>query len=212
MKLLFWSLLLANIGLFAYHQGHLEDFLPSGQEPSRLSRQINADKLKLIPVAELEKKTKSETPVCFEIGNFAIPDARRFEEQLAGLAPPAESERRELNETSTHMVLIPPQRNKEAADKKASELRALGVSDYFVLNEHPTLRWAISLGIFTNEEMARAHMAQLSQKGVRSARMVEYAMPVRKAAFRFKGLDEPARAGVEKLKSEFVGTQTRNCG
>jgi hypothetical protein len=58
LKILFGLLVLINGGLFAFHQGYLDAWNPAGHEPSRLTQQLNADKLKLIsptaarPVAE----------------------------------------------------------------------------------------------------------------------------------------------------------------
>jgi hypothetical protein len=38
-------------------------------------------------------------------------------------------------------VYIPPQGSKEGAEKKAGELRALGVSNYFIMSDNSPLRW-----------------------------------------------------------------------
>src|SRR5437867_1636681 len=107
LKLIFWSLLAANAALFAYHQGYFDGFTPSGREPDRLARQINADRIKLIPAAALAAKASAAaasaasagaatppaaetgTPplaACTEIGNFTQAEAKRFEQRLASLA------------------------------------------------------------------------------------------------------------------------------
>src|SRR3989442_8342888 len=104
LKLIFWSLLAANAALFAYHQGYFDGFTPSGHEPDRLARQINADRIKLIPAAALAVKASAAaasaasagadaaetgTPplaACTEIGNFTQAEAKRFEQRLASLA------------------------------------------------------------------------------------------------------------------------------
>lgn len=51
LRLLFWTLIVANGVLFAYHQGYL-DSSQEKREPQRLLSQLNADKLKLLPAAE----------------------------------------------------------------------------------------------------------------------------------------------------------------
>jgi hypothetical protein len=66
-------------------------------------------------------------------------------------------------------VFIPPQSSREAADQKTGELRRLGVNDFFIVGEGAQ-RWAISLGVFSQEEGARRHLENLRGKGVRSAR------------------------------------------
>jgi hypothetical protein len=120
--------------------------------------------------------------------------------------------RLEVADPSSHMVLIPPQNDKAGAEKKVAELRTLGVTDYYVLQDppNPELRWGVSLGIFKSEEAARTYLAQMSQKGVRSARVVEYKTPMKKFAFQLPA-DSQALAGIDKLKSAFPNQQARNC-
>lgn len=235
LKLIFFLLLLANGVLFAFHQGYLGSFGPDGHEPERMNNQLNADKIKLIAAsAPISTPASASAPApdavtsaaqpgnpneqaapkmaCLEIGAFTAVEARRFEAQLASLPLTEKPTRLDISEPSSHMVLIPPQNGKAGADKKVAELRALGVTDYFVLADHsnPELRWGISLGVFKSEEAARAFLAQLGQKGVRSARLAEYKAPMKKIAFRLQA-DGQTRSGIEKIKSEFPSQQVREC-
>ena len=229
LKFIFFLLLLANGTLFAFHQGYLGALNPSAHEPERIKNQLNADKIKLIALpsaepaaapdaatvaaqADARKELAGLKTACVEIGTFTAQEARRFETQLAALSLPDQPNRLEVNEPSSHMVLIPSQGDKTGADKKVAELRALGVADYYVLqdNSNHELRWGVSLGIFKSEDAARAYLAQMSQKGVRSARVVEYKAPMKKFAFQVQA-DAPARLGIEKIKAAFPGQQMREC-
>ena len=67
-------------------------------------------------------------------------------------------------------VYIPPLADRIKADKKAQELKELGVADYFIVQEGAQ-RHAISLGIFSSEKSASDHLVQLRKQGVRSAVM-----------------------------------------
>lgn len=67
-------------------------------------------------------------------------------------------------------VYIPPLADRIKADKKAQELKGLGVADYFIVQEGAQ-RHAISLGIFSSEKSASDHLVQLRKQGVRSAVM-----------------------------------------
>lgn len=67
-------------------------------------------------------------------------------------------------------VFIPPLSNRQVAIRKAEELRSLGVTEFFILNEGPQ-QFAISLGVFSRVETAEAYRAKLREKGVRSARV-----------------------------------------
>lgn len=79
--------------------------------------------------------------------------------------------RQSIPEKQSWWVFIPPLASKTDAERKAGELRRLGVTDYFVVQEPKTLRHAISLGVFSTEQAADAHLEGLRGKGVRSARV-----------------------------------------
>ena len=66
---------------------------------------------------------------------------------------------------------IPSQGNKEGADRKAAELRKLGVNDLFIVNDPGPAQFAISLGLYKNETQANRLLESLREKGVRSAQV-----------------------------------------
>lgn len=232
LKFFFWGLLLANGLLYAFHQGHLDTLLPSGREPGRIGNQLNADKIKLIPPpamnvsavapapataaatapAESDTGRKQNPIACTEIGNFTTVEAARFETRLAGGPLSGKSSRRTVQEASSHMVLIPPQEEgKEGADKKAGELRRLGVTDFYIIQDNTDHRWGISLGVFRTEEAARVRLLTLNQQGVRSARLIEYKIPLNRLAFRLRDLDGEAKDFLDNIKSDFPRQELRAC-
>lgn len=226
LKFFFWVLLLANAGLFAYHQGYFTARAVEKREP-----EIQADKIKILPAgaasaaikaasasaasdtadaAEKKVETKADSLVCLDIGNFAEADARRFEAQLAPLALGSRLSKRSVQEPPSHMIFIPAQGGKEWVDKKSGELRRLGIADFFVIQDNPTYRGAISLGVFSSEEAAKIRLAELSRQGVRTARIGLRAGPP-KAAFQLRDLDPAAKDKVEQIKSGFSGVEEKNC-
>lgn len=150
---------------------------------------------------------------CVEIGSFVIADARRFETRLAALNLGDRQARRNLpgTEISSYIVNIPPMGSKEAADKKAAELRGLGVTDYFVMSDNSPMRWAISLGVFKSETAAQNHLAALVKQGVRTARVTPRMSGSKLLAFQFRDVDAQLRADLEKIRADFPNTQTHNC-
>ncbi|MCK6372570.1 MAG: SPOR domain-containing protein [Zoogloea sp.] len=72
---------------------------------------------------------------------------------------------------SSWWVHIPSQGNKEGADRKAAELRRLGIEDLFIVQDAGPNQFAISLGLFKNEQAAGRHLNLLREKGVRSAQI-----------------------------------------
>jgi hypothetical protein len=114
-------------------------------------------------------------------------------------------------DASRFIVYIPPQGSKEAADKKAAELKRLGVDDFFVIQDNSALQWGISLGIFKTEEAAHKQLDELSRKGVRSARVGAHGTGSGKTAFQLRGLDAPALASLQKIRSGFPRQDWHDC-
>lgn len=73
--------------------------------------------------------------------------------------------------TSSWWVHLPPQADRPSAEKKGEELRALGVTDYFIVKDAGANQNAISLGLYKSEESANRALESLKAKGVRSARI-----------------------------------------
>ncbi len=207
LKFLFWSLLAANLGLFAYQRGYLNAWIPDGHEPARMAQQFNADKMKLIPAAAIAAAAATAAQpkglACTEIGDFDAATAKRFETQLAPLALGDGLSRHEIQDTAHNMVYIPSQGSKEGADKKVAELRHLGVNDFYVIQDAGELHWAISLGVFKTEEAARAQLAALGQKGVHSARLGNRNATANKIAYQLHNLDANSKAGLDKIALDY---------
>ncbi|MFJ7567317.1 SPOR domain-containing protein [Herminiimonas sp. NPDC097707] len=168
------------------------------QEPEAEKNTARADKI-------------SNVLACTEVGNFDAVEAKRFETQLASLALGERLTRRTIQEHARHMVYMPPQASKDAAEKKAGELKRLGVEDFFVIQDGSPLQWGISLGIFKSEEAARNHLNALNQKGVRSARIGTHSPSANKVAFQLRGLDATAKNSVVKIKGSFPRQELREC-
>ncbi len=232
LKFFFCCLLLANGLLFAFHRGYIDPLIPSGREPARVANQLNASKIKLLspsivaaaavtpapvskpvppPVAAIADRPQA-VPACLEIGNFTAAEARQFEARLASTSLAGNMSRRDMRETASHMVFIAPANGKEGADKKTGELRNLGITDFYVIQDSSEQRWGISLGIFKSEEAARTHMATLAQKGITNARIVDYKVSSNRIAFQLRGLDANAKGSFDKIKAEFPRQESRNCG
>jgi hypothetical protein len=117
----------------------------------------------------VEKKAEAETNVCLLWEHLSVADAERIRGVLAGKTSQYKLLKQE-GEGSGWWVYIPPLPGKQEADKKAAELRGFGVTDYFIIPDGPN-RFAISLGIFSAEKGGQERLAELKEKGVRSARV-----------------------------------------
>ncbi|MEN9868031.1 MAG: hypothetical protein RL748_3621 [Pseudomonadota bacterium] len=240
MKFILFLLLLANGGLFAYHQGYLQDVFPSSHEPQRLARQLHPEKVRLLaadqalipasadasaagasdnastpPVsasASASTNTGNETIACLEIGDFGVADGKRFETALAALALGDRQTRRNVPEVSSYVVYIPPLPNKEAADKKASELRSLKISDFFIINDpNSPLRWSISLGTFKTKLAATSQLEILTKQGVRSAVLGTRNNGTGKLSFQLHKLTAENKTALDNLLQKFPDHQPKAC-
>lgn len=226
LKFIFWSLLAVNAALFAYGRGYLGHFSGNEHEPERLLNQLNAGKLAIISADQANKAAASTAaaandakpapaPVqaCVEIASFVLADARRFEAQLATLDLGDRQSRHNLpgTEVSSYIVYIPSQGNKEGADKKAGELRALGVTNYYVISDNSPLRWGISLGVFKTDNAAQNQLAALMKQGVRTARVAPRMSGSKLLAFQFRDVDADLKAKLEKIRAGFPNAEVHNC-
>lgn len=96
-------------------------------------------------------------------------------------------------------------------EKKAGELRKLGVEDFFIIQDNSPMRWGISLGVFKQEDAARTHLAALNQKGVQSARIGQRTVTSSQVAFQIRDLDKEGKAAFDKIKAGFPRQETRKC-
>ena len=81
----------------------------------------------------------------------------------------ADPERSRSDIPDSWWVRIPAQGSRSQAERRADELRALGVKDLFIVQEPGPTQYAISLGVFKTESRARVMLNQLRNQGVRNA-------------------------------------------
>ena len=230
MRTAFLILLLANLGFFAWWRyGSPPD---AAADPAPLARQIEPEKLKIVapkdlpppappkPVA-MVKPEPAPPPLpaaalkCMEWGSFTIADAPSAEKTLEPLALGARLAQRRTEETAGWWVFIPAQARvpnaRQAALKKAAELRALGIEDYFIVQEEGQHRWALSLGVFRTEDAARARLAALRTQGVRTAMIGARETVVPKVWLQVRGVDAALEAKLKELTVQVESTELRAC-
>jgi predicted ArsR family transcriptional regulator len=65
--------------------------------------------------------------------------------------------------------------------------------------------------VFKSDEAARKQLAELTQKGVRSARIGTHGTGPSKLVFQLRGLDAAAQASLQKIKQAFPRQEWRDC-
>ncbi|HET7767087.1 MAG TPA: SPOR domain-containing protein [Burkholderiales bacterium] len=223
MRIVFFLLLLANLVFFGwayFGTGRTAD------EPQLMEQQLNPQEIRLLTPDQVAKlaaerakavadrpKPPPRAPViaCLELGAFNPIDAPRVQQVLGPLALGSRLSQRRADEIASYWVYIPPLRSRQSANLKAAELKKLGVDDFFIVQEDPKFRLAVSLGVFKTEEAANARLAELRKKGVRTARVAPKETPVQKVYFAIREVPDALVAKLNDLRQGFPGTELKDC-
>lgn len=220
MRLLFLVLLLANIAFFAWARYYSHSEGTAGEDA--LTRQIQPERLKIVPPVEAPAPppaapkpagpTSQLPPAsCLEWGAFTSVDAARAQKVLEPLALGKRLVQRRTEELATWWVFMPPQGSRQAALRKSSELKALGVRDYYVLPDEGEWRWALSLGVYRTEEGAHARLGVLQAQGVRDALVAPRETVVPKLWLQVQQVDPVLQTSLEELAPKIPGSELRAC-
>jgi hypothetical protein len=209
MRWVFLLLLAVNVGfgVFVY----LRDKAPN-PDAQLIALQMNADKVRIVPPRPAPAPapvTASVRATCVEWGSFGAGELARAQGALDRLALGARARRVEVSVTAGYWVFIPPMRSQAAMERKAAELRNLGVDEYFPILDPGRWRYAISLGVFRSEEGATRYLAQLRQMGVRSATVGEREQRMTQNAFVISEAKDEESAKLADLRNEFPGSELR---
>ena len=133
------------------------------------AEKVEVDNKPTEPELEARVEKLDKAPVCLSWRPLPAADADRLSTLLVKRFASFKLSRKvQASESNGWWVYIPPLPGKPDADKKAQELRELGVTDFFVVPDAPN-RFAISLGVFSTEKGGQERLAELKAKGVRSA-------------------------------------------
>ena len=186
MRSAVFLLLLANLLLFAWARGYLG--APANPDARRFERQLLPEQVKIVsrgqPPAAKGKKEEAERPAeklleksavasCQLWSDLSSSDADRVERLLTDRFAAFKATRGTTGEAAGYWVFIPPLASREEANKKTAELQQLGIQEFFVVPNGDANQLAISLGVYKNEDAAKARLETLRAKGVRSAKVGE---------------------------------------
>jgi len=151
---------------------------------------------------------------CTEIGPFDTSASRRIEARLAALDLGERQSRQSVQaqDVTSWIVHIPPQPTREAAERKAAELRELGVSDFFIMPADSPMKNAISLGVFKSESGAQALIAKLAKQGVHSAHITPRGPQTTQYVYRLRNLDAATHKRVTGYAERYGNAEVKSCG
>lgn len=212
MRLLFLVLLLANLAFAAL----IQRGPGTGNDAQLAQQQLHPERIKLVPYQQIAApadkvaaKLAANIGACLEWGTFAGNEMTRAASALAKLGLGEKLGQRSLEEITAYWVYIPPLKSKQDADKKISELKALGLTDYFLVQDNSKWRNAISLGIFKTRDAANHRLTGLKDQGVKSAAMGERSQKVSQITFVVREPGEGVAARLVELQKEFPGSELK---
>jgi hypothetical protein len=214
LRLIVLLLLLANAAYFAYSQNMLAPagLAPSQQsEPQRLGEQIRPEAVRVLPGDEarrIEAAAKPPAPECLQAGLFTDAEANALKAVLEGW-PSGSWSLDAAVEPPRWIVYMGKYTEAGAIEKKKTELRAMNV--VFEPLANATLEPGLSLGGYPTEAAAKQQLEALSQKGVRTAKVVQEKPETRGQSLKLPAVDDALRPKLDDLKTTLAGKPLRAC-
>lgn len=178
MRWVFGVLVLANVALFMWGTWYRAPLL-GGVPPLRPA--VAAEKMKRVaePGVQLTLRAQDPPPLpeslsresrCYLLGPFATFDSARAagrKLEASGLGYTRVAEFEALG--PLYRVYLPPLASRGEARRKRRELTSLGFTDHALIQQEEGMENSISLGIFSVEQNARAHVERLARKGIEAS-------------------------------------------
>ncbi len=210
-------LLLANAGYFAWSQGFLLGYgvgPPEPGEPQRLAQQIHPETMRLLGVEEarkLEAQAAMAPPakVCWQAGMFDDTQAQVLRSALESALPGGSWQLEPVVQPARWIIYMGKYDGAEGVAKKKAELRLLNVPNEPVRN--PALEPGLSLGGYETQAMANGALNILSQRGVRTARVVQERAELHGQQLRLPQADDSLRALLDSVKPALAGKSLQPC-
>jgi hypothetical protein len=179
LRLLVVALLLANLVFYAWTQGKLDNVVGmrahGDREPDRLSRQIKPETIRVLPAsavaAAMSTTTAEAASVCLEAGPYTPAQIAAAEGVLQTVLPPGSWASLKTEAPAVWIVYMGKYPNREALQKKADELKRLRIS-FEEVRGVVDLEEGLALGRYDNRAAADKALAEVAQRGVRTARVV----------------------------------------
>jgi hypothetical protein len=216
-------LVLANGAYFAWTHGHLAalGLAPVSQtEPARMQAQIKPDAIRLLGSSEVRRmEVAAATPPppppvpakpaeCLQSPLLSEKLAQTVRTAAQAL-PNGSWALESAQESARWIVYMGKYTAPELLAKKKAELRQLGVNYESV--QTATLGPGISLGAYSTQAQATRDLADLSKRGVRSAKVVQEKPAVKGEVLRLPAVDDALRGQLDGVRAALGTAGLRSC-
>lgn len=217
LRLLVLLLILANGAYYAWSEGLLRayGFAPAQQrEPQRVAQQIRPEAIQILSSSEAKR---ADSQVQSELVSKECLVAEPFDDaQIATLRPALDSAL-PAGAWQIDTVVVPARwivymgkfANVELMAKKRDELVAMRLAPQGLKN--PTLEPGLSLGGFDSQTEATEELAKLSQRGIRTAKVVLERPEGTQNQLKLPAVTPDIRNRLADLKPALAGRKLRSC-
>ena len=146
---------------------------------------------------------------CMEWGEFSGPDLARAAAALSGMQSGAKLSRHQVERDIGYWVYISPLKSRASANRKVAELKALGVSEYFIVLAAGPWHNAISLGVFKTRDAAQNYLNYLRTRGVHTAKVGARVSKVKETIFKLGMVDAVTAAKLTAMQNDFPGSELK---
>ena len=210
-------LLLLNAAYFAWSRNLLRPygFAPVQQaETFRLAQQIRPESVRILSVEEARQAAAATQnapgPVdCLQAGPFNDTQTEVLRQVAESVLPPGSWLFDATIEPARWIVYMGKYPDPQTLARKRSELASLNLRFEPLTNR--SLDYGLSLGGFDTEARARIELANLGQRGVRTAVVVQERPESRGTVFRIPAVNETVKARLDELKATLAGNTLRPC-
>ena len=209
-------LLLLNGAYFLWTQGHLAALVlapVNPSEPQHLAQQINPEALTLMTADESKRLAAEAAAASITECLTAGP----LDDKLAAVVREAATQSLATGQWSLDTITVPGRwiiymgryGDPVMLSRKKAELRARRISYEPLTN--PALEPGLSLGSFVSQGAANEELAALSQRGVRTAKVVQERPDSKAYALKLPAVGEALRGKLEPLRDSLGGKSLRPC-
>lgn len=171
-------LLVANLGFYAWSHGWLKPLGGASsegeREPERLKRQVRPDAVRLLTP---RSSSSSAAANCLQAGPYADTELAAAEAALraAGI-PSGRWQQMAMERPGVWLVYMGRFPDRDVLQRKEAELQRLR-QPYEEVHGVPELEPGLALGRFGDRATANTALSQITQRGVRSVRVVALTPP-----------------------------------
>ncbi len=212
LRVLALLLLLANVVFFAWTQGALDQVLGvrsiGDREPEREALQVRPGDLLVVSAASVAAQ---QAPVqCLEAGPFSPAQIAGVEQAAASAQAGLTWSRRSVEQPPVWALVMGPYPSRETIDKKIEELKRTRVT-FEELVAPANFKLALSLGQYGSQSAANTALAELSTRGIKTARVAQLAPAISQMYLRTETNEAAALNTLRNLKGEIWGGGGGSC-